>query len=114
MYIIKIGLFVCELVILSGAGFKVFADDTKPVLITIQNHHFTPAEVHIPANKAAVLLIRNLDATAEEFESGALQIEKVIAGKGEGLVHLRATEHGHYTFVGEYHEKVARGVLVVD
>lgn len=90
------------------------ADADAPIVITIENHHFTPSEVHIPSGKPALLLIKNLDTTAEEFESAALKIEKVIAAKSEGLVRVRAMDHGHYTFVGEYHEKVARGVLVAD
>lgn len=95
-------------------AFAAFAEDTPPILITLQNHVFIPTEVHVPAHQKAVLLIKNMDATAEEFESGALQIEKVIAAKSEGIVRLRPTDHGHYTFVGEYHEKIARGVLIVD
>jgi hypothetical protein len=91
-----------------------WADEAKPQVITIQNHLFQPTEIHIPAHQKAVLLIKNLDATPEEFESGALSIEKVIPAKGEGLVHVHAMDHGHYTFVGEYHEKTARGVLIAD
>ena len=91
-----------------------FADETKIQIITIENHHFHPTEIHIASHQSAVILIKNLDPTAEEFESAALGIEKVIPGNGEGKVHIRAMEHGHYTFVGEYHEKIARGVLVAD
>ncbi len=40
----------------------------------------------MPAGQPFVIRVRNLDATAEEFESPALRIEKVIAGNGEGLV----------------------------
>jgi hypothetical protein len=90
------------------------ADSKPPQVITIENHVFHPTEVHFPSGQKAVLLIKNLDSTPEEFESGALGIEKVIAAHGEGIVRLRPTEHGHYTFVGEYHEKTARGVLIAD
>jgi plastocyanin len=94
------------------------ASQQKPpetiIVITLENHHFSPSEVHFPSGQPVVLLIKNRDATAEEFESAALKVEKILAAKGETVVHLRPTEHGHYTFVGEHHEKVARGVLIAD
>jgi hypothetical protein len=96
---------------LSGAGS---ADESKPLVITLQNHVFQPTEIHFPSHQKAEIVVKNLDPTPEEFESGALNIEKVIAGQSEGRVHIRPTEHGHYTFVGEYHEKTARGVLIAD
>jgi hypothetical protein len=86
----------------------------EPQIVTIQNHLFQPTEIHFPSHKPVVLLIKNLDDTPEEFESGALQIEKVIPAHGQGYVHIRPSEHGHFTFVGEYHEKTARGVLIAD
>lgn len=88
--------------------------DTTSIVITIENHHFSPTEVHVPSNQKVIIQVKNLDDTAEEFECGALRIEKVIAAHSEGVIRLKPTEHGHYTFVGEYHEKTTRGVLVVD
>jgi hypothetical protein len=90
------------------------AQGAGPLVVTIENHVFNPSEIHFPANQKFEVLVKNLDATPEEFESGALNIEKVIAAKSEGLVRIRPTNHGHYTFVGEYHEKTARGVLIAD
>ena len=56
--------------------------------MTIKDHRFTPSEIHVPAVKPAVLNIKNEDATAEEFDSSALKIEKVIGGANEGTVRL--------------------------
>lgn len=103
--------------ILSGLiswNAAALAADDQPIVITLQNHTYSPAEIHFPSNKAVVLLVKNNDAQAEEFECGALQIEKVIPAHGQGIIHVRPTPHGHFTFVGEYHEKVARGVLIAD
>jgi hypothetical protein len=105
---------VLTMMVCVGMSSLVQAEDVKPQVITIENHLFHPTEIHIPSNQRAEILVKNLDPEAEEFESGALSIEKVIAGKSEGLVRIRATPHGHYTFVGEYHEKTARGVLIAD
>jgi len=52
--------------------------------------------------------------TAEEFESHALKIEKVIAGGTSGTVRLRPLDPGRYPFVGEYHEDTAKGHIVVE
>jgi plastocyanin len=82
--------------------------------LTIKEHRFEPSEIKIPADKPAILHIKNLDAEAEEFESHDLKIEKVISGKGEGTIHLRALKAGRYEFEGEYHSKSAQGVLIAE
>jgi hypothetical protein len=89
------------------------ADADGNIVVVLQNHVFSPAEIHIPAGEGAQLLIKNLDATADEFDSSALKIEKVIAGKSSSLVKLRALDKGSYPFVGEYHSQTAKGVVIV-
>jgi plastocyanin len=84
------------------------------ISITIKDHKFTPAEVHVPAGKAVILKIKNEDSSAEEFESHPLKIEKVIAGGKEGTVRLSPQKPGRYPFVGEYHESTAKGVVIVE
>ena len=81
---------------------------------TIKDHRFTPAEIHVPAGQPANLNVKNEDATAEEFESHALKIEKVIAGGTSGTVRLRPLDPGKYPFIGEYHEDTAKGVIVAE
>ena len=90
----------------------VLAQDA--LVLTIKDHKFEPAELRVPADKAVTITVKNLDPTAEEFESKALKIEKVIAGKSEGTVRLRAMKPGRYEFVGEFHEKTAKGVIIVE
>lgn len=82
--------------------------------VTIKDHRFTPSEIHVPAGKPAVLNIKNEDATAEEFDSSALKIEKVIAGGKQGTVRLRPLDAGRYPFMGEYHAGTAQGVVVAE
>ena len=85
-----------------------------PIDVTIKDHRFTPAEIHVPAGKPATLNVKNEDATAEEFESHELNIEKVIAGGTSGTVRLRPLDPGKYPFIGEYHEDTAKGVIVAE
>lgn len=82
--------------------------------MTIKDHRFTPSEIHVPAVKPAVLNIKNEDATAEEFDSSALKIEKVIGGGNEGTVRLRPLDPGRYPFMGEYHSDTAQGVVIAE
>jgi plastocyanin len=88
------------------------ADDAAPIAVTIKDHKFSPAEIHVPAGKATTLKITNQDPTAEEFDSTALKVEKVIAGGTWGLVHLSPLGPGKYPFVGEYHADTAQGVVL--
>ena len=84
------------------------------VEVILEDHRFTPSEIHVPANKKAELLTKNRDATADEFDSTTLRVEKVIAGKGEGVVRLRALSPGRYPFMGEFNAQTAQGVVVAE
>ncbi|CAN2534997.1 hypothetical+protein [Methylocapsa aurea] len=97
----------------AGAGVAVAADETS-LEISIKDHRFTPTELHAPADKPIIIVVKNLDATPEEFESKALKIEKVVAGAAEITVRVRPLKPGRYHFVGEYHEATAKGELVVE
>jgi plastocyanin len=80
--------------------------------LVIENHRFSPDRIEVPAGRKVKLLIENKDATPEEFESESLKIEKVIAGKSRATVFAGPLKAGEYRFVGEFHEKTARGALV--
>jgi plastocyanin len=96
------------------ASAAVRAEESTVVELAIRDHRFVPAEVRVPAGRPLVLRIRNEDATAEEFESKALKVEKVIAGGKTGTVRLRALAPGRYAFVGEFHESTAAGTLIAE
>jgi hypothetical protein len=93
-------------------GGPAAAADLTKIELTIKDHRFTPSEIHVPAGKPALLTIKNEDPTPEEFDSSALQIEKVVIGGGTGMVRLRPLGPGRYPFIGEYHSATAQGVVV--
>jgi heme/copper-type cytochrome/quinol oxidase subunit 2 len=99
---------------LGGATQAALAENPAPVQLTLKDHQFTPAEIHLPAGRPAMLEVTNADATAEEFEMRQLALEKVIAGGAKALVRLRPMAPGRYRFIGEYHEATASGTIVVD
>jgi len=91
-----------------------WASDPATVTLTLKDHQFTPAEVHVPADTSVTLVIQNQDPTAEEIDSPELDVEKIIPGGQEGKVILRPLKRGTYPFTGEYHEDTAKGRLIVD
>ena len=102
------------LIVASFASLLVapaLADNTT---LTLKDHKFTPAEIHVKANEASTILFVNNDDTAEEFDSSALKIEKVVAGHGQGTIHLRALAPGKYPFMGEYHSDTAQGLVIAE
>jgi Cupredoxin-like domain len=82
--------------------------------LTLKNHRFTPSEIKVPAHKRVKLTVINEDATPEEFDSHALKVEKVIAGKSKGIIRVGPLGPGRYPFVGEYHESTAKGVVIAE
>jgi len=80
--------------------------------ITIKDHKFTPSEISVPAGAKIKLVVKNEDATPEEFESKKLNREKVIAGKSQATIFVGQLKPGEYPFVGEYNEKTAIGKIV--
>jgi plastocyanin len=82
--------------------------------LVIRDHKFEPAELRIPAATKVKLIIDNQDASAEEFESKELKREKVIPGKSKATVLIGPLKPGRYPFVGEFHEKTAKGVVIVE
>jgi Cupredoxin-like domain len=92
------------------AAIPAFADE--PIPVTLQDHKFSPAEIHVKANTPAVIALTNKDATAEEFDSTSLKVEKVVAGNSSGNVRIRALAPGKYPFMGEYHSATAEGFVI--
>ncbi len=82
--------------------------------LTIRDHRFEPAELRVPVGKKVKLIIKNLDATAEEFDSHALNREKVIPPKSTGFVFIGPLSPGRYSFMGEFHSDTAQGVLIAE
>ena len=88
------------------------ADEPPTIAVTIKDHRFSPAEIHVPQGKPVILKITNEDPTPEEFDSTVLKVEKVIVGGTYGTVRLRPLGAGRYPFIGEYHSETAQGVVI--
>ena len=80
--------------------------------IQIKDHRFIPEKLEIPAGKKIKLLVENTDATPEEFESHALNREKVIAGNSKTTIYIGPLAEGSYAYYGEFNEATAQGTIV--
>ena len=81
--------------------------------ITRRDHQFTPAEINVPAGVKVKLVVDNQDAGPEEFDSHALNREKVIPGKTKATIFIGPLAPGRYPFIGEFNATTARGEVVV-
>ncbi len=87
--------------------------EVRQVNIKIKDHKFTPSEVSVTADEEFKLIIENLDATAEEFESHDLKKEKMIMpGKKITISFSDGLKAGEYKFFGDFHQKTAQGRIL--
>ena len=82
--------------------------------MTIKNHMFEPSVLKVPANQRIKLTVQNLDTTPEEFESHALNREKVIPAGAKAVIYLGPLKPGRYEFMGEFNPATAKGVVVAE
>ena len=81
-------------------------------VLTFKDNKLEPAELQVPAGQEFKLVVKNADQTPEEFESGDLKLEKVIAGGSEAEFTIKGLEAGSYEVYGEFHEDTAKGHIV--
>ena len=98
------------MVLMLACGQQARADDSP--LLTFHNHRFEPERMEVPAGKKFKLLIKNLDDTAEEFESSELNREKLVPPGQTVTVFLGPLNPGEYKIFGDFHQDTAKGVLV--
>lgn len=93
------------------AGFSAGAE-TQVFQLTLKDHLFSPSTLQVPAGQKVKIIIHNQDPNPEEFESFALNREKVILGGSKGVVFVGPLLPGRYPFIGEYNPDSAKGVLI--
>jgi Cupredoxin-like domain len=100
----------CAVAIIHASS--AIAQDATEIQVTYSNGQFQPNELHAPADRPVVFRVKNLDPAAMEFESESLRVEKVVAGKTDGVINVRALKPGRYEFHDDFNDK-ARGALTV-
>lgn len=98
------GLFLAAWMLLPFAR----ADE---VVLTLENHLFSPSELLVPAGKRVRLIIINKDSTAEEIDSFDLNREKVVFGNSRAVIHIGPLAPGDYELFGEFHPQTAVALI---
>jgi len=88
--------------------------EEKTLSIILRDNLFDPAEVRIKAGEKVILVVKNTDKGAEEFESEELKIEKIIPAGREAKFKIGPLTPGTYKFFGEFHADTAQGRIVVE
>lgn len=98
---------------LLGMVARAHAAETERLLV-IKDHRFEPTELKVPAGERVKLVVHNQDKSPEEFESKSMNREKLVPAGGKVTIFIGPLKPGRYEFVGEYHEAVAKGVVVAE
>ena len=109
-----VGLALVLGLVAGAPAVQAQAPAPPEIALTIEQHKFSPEQIKVKAGAPFVLVITNKDSTPEEFESKDLKMEKVIHGGKTLKVRVPALKAGSYGFVGEYHEKTAKGKIVAE
>jgi hypothetical protein len=89
-----------------------YAGGEPEFALTIRDHKFSPSEITVPAGVKLKLIVDNQDQGAEEFDSHALNREKVIPGKSKATIFVGPLAPGRYPFMGEFNATTAQGVVI--
>jgi plastocyanin len=90
------------------------ADVMPEYTLVIKNHVYQPSELHVPAGAKFKIIVRNEDATAEEFESTDFGREKIVPPNSNITVFVGPLRAGSYGFFGDFHQDTAQGRLIVE
>lgn len=107
-------MMIRHLVVLAcvAAAGAAHAAGEPEFALAIRDHRFTPAEIRVPANVKVKLVVDNQDAGPEEFDSHALNREKVIPGRSKATLYIGPLAPGRYPFMGEFNAATAQGAVV--
>ena len=107
-------LQVVLLSIAGSAALALAADTPLELALTLDQHRFRPEEFRVKANTPFILVITNKDKEDEEFDISSLRIEQTVSGGKTLQLKMPALTPGTYEFVGEFHEKTAKGRIVAE
>jgi plastocyanin len=83
------------------------------VKLTLKDHRFSPETITIPAGQRVKIDFTNEDASADDFDSDDLHVDKDIGPHGRTAFFIGPLKPGSYAFKGELHAATAHGTVVV-
>jgi hypothetical protein len=102
------------LVLAFGGAQAVAATSPQPqfVIVTLKDHRFVPDTITVPARVRVRIDITNRGATADDFDSDDLHVDKDLAPHGRASFIIGPLKPGSYAFKGDHHAATARGVVI--
>jgi hypothetical protein len=97
---------------LAPAADLANADDLVTYEITLQDHHFTPAEIHVPSGKPFIVVITNASDSPDEFEMLLPARERPLDPGQQGKVKIGPLHPGRFPFFGESDPDNEQGAFV--
>ena len=88
--------------------------DMPVVVITLKDHRFTPDTIAVPAGRKIRVELTNRDATADDFDSDALHVDRDVKPHEHVSFVIGPLKPGHYPFKGELHADTAHGEVVAE
>jgi len=86
--------------------------DNGVIEVRFQDHHFSPANLEVPAGQAVTVRVVNASSETIEFESFRLNREKAVQPGETIAVRLPALSAGSYDFYDDLHQDVPQGSIV--
>ncbi|MEO8300762.1 MAG: cupredoxin domain-containing protein [Rhizomicrobium sp.] len=111
---ILIGFVLTAMAAISPATITPAGAADAPIVVHLKNHKFTPSVIKVKANKPSMIILYNDDASADEFDSPSLKIERVVPGGKKANIRVRALAPGKYPFMGEFNAATAQGVVIAE
>ncbi len=81
------------------------------LILSIQQAHFEPQTLEIPAGVRAKVVVRNQDAMPAEFESTDLSREVIVPAHGEVTVFLGPVDPGTYKYFNDFNHSMTGTVV---
>ena len=88
------------------------ADDLQTFEITLKGHAFSPAEIHVPAGKPFLVVVKNASSQADEFEMVIPSVEHGVGPGAQTRFRIRPLGPGRFPFFGESDPDNEKGAIV--
>ena len=115
LILLSLGLFALYITNIntSIASKTLNKQEMHELHVEIKDHKFYPDVIEAKSGQKIKLIVKNNDATIEEFESQDLVREKLIQPNESIKIMLAPLNPGQYKFFGEFHQETAQGILIV-
>ena len=87
------------------------AGDPPEIVLTFLGDRFEPAEIAVPADVKFVLRVINRSTATMEWESKALNREKLVPPGKDARIFIGPVKAGTYEYFDDFHPKI-RGTVV--